>query len=428
MTVPRCRFDESLPRLVGALSTTIGDESLSNGVVLRDVSGRLAFFESTRLAPDVLDRAADALRARLGVYARPDRLIVPRDAPGAEAVLTDPDVRSTSIGSVTVRLLDRRIVGSDWLLFPAEPDAESRRLVFTSFKGGVGRSTALSIVAADHARRGHNVLVIDLDLEAPGVGTFLLPSDRRPMLGSLDYLVEHNLGNVDSGDLDLFVGTSPLTSGAGLVDVVPVTGTQALTFPENYLAKLSRAMVEEVNDGTTPLADKLHAMVRDLESRRRYDLVLIDARAGLAELAAGSFLRFGGQVMLFGTAQVHTLEGLRFLFTHLASLVREGQSSPWRSLKMVHAKAKIDKSQESFRDDLWNLFSDTVYEEQEGLEGFNFAADDPTAPHFPVVIPLDTTFADWDPASDVSKIGVGYYSRTFGALLAYVDDHLETLS
>ena len=45
----------------------------------------------------------------------------------------------------------------------------SKIIAFYSFKGGVGRSLALANTAAALAQRGHSVLVIDLDLEAPGL-------------------------------------------------------------------------------------------------------------------------------------------------------------------------------------------------------------------------------------------------------------------
>jgi tetratricopeptide (TPR) repeat protein len=45
---------------------------------------------------------------------------------------------------------------------------------FYSFKGGVGRSLALLNVAYTLAGRGRHVLVVDMDLEAPGISSFLL--------------------------------------------------------------------------------------------------------------------------------------------------------------------------------------------------------------------------------------------------------------
>jgi hypothetical protein len=45
-------------------------------------------------------------------------------------------------------------------------------ITFYSFKGGVGRTLALVNVAAQLARMGRKVLVVDFDLEAPGLETF----------------------------------------------------------------------------------------------------------------------------------------------------------------------------------------------------------------------------------------------------------------
>ena len=55
-------------------------------------------------------------------------------------------------------------------------------ITFYSFKGGVGRTLALVNVAAELARMGRKVLLVDFDLEAPGLETFdhLRPPDFRP--------------------------------------------------------------------------------------------------------------------------------------------------------------------------------------------------------------------------------------------------------
>src|ERR1019366_1396294 len=51
---------------------------------------------------------------------------------------------------------------------------ETRNTLFYSFKGGVGRSLALLNAAYTLAGRGRHVLVVDMDLEAPGISSFLL--------------------------------------------------------------------------------------------------------------------------------------------------------------------------------------------------------------------------------------------------------------
>jgi Mrp family chromosome partitioning ATPase len=421
-------FDESLGRLVEAVKLELKPKVLEQSVALRDASGRLSLFVADDLDEARLTHLAELAGNALGPYGRADRLVVGCKAPGAGRILRDSGARSAEVGGVTVRYVDRRIVGADWLGAPAEVQTSPPRFVFASLKGGVGRSTALSVVAAEQARKGRNVLVVDLDLEAPGIGSMLLTEDRRPRLGVLDYMVERNLAPFDRTDLDDLVGTSGLTEGAGLVDVAPVAGRQSLAMPENYLAKLSRAMVEELTTDASPVsvAGKLRALLSALEERRRYDLVLVDSRAGLAEIAAGPLLALGASVLFFGTAQTQTLEGLRFLFAHLRSLVPGGAKSPWENLRMVHAKAHLGASVDRFRDELWELFTEYLYEEQEGLDGFNFDANDPDAPHNPLPIPLDSAFADWDPAESPGKLAQEYYARTFQGLLAFVDDIVTT--
>jgi cellulose biosynthesis protein BcsQ len=450
-----CRFDDSVPRMLTLLVSQLGRQLVENGVLLRDAAGTLAFFAAQPIEESRVRELSMALRTELGHYARPDRPLADSNAPGAPRVLADTAalVVSEDVEGVPLwfRYLDRRIVGSEWLHrpspardeAPASGPARAKRVVFCSLKGGVGRSTALSVVAAEQARQGRNILVVDLDLEAPGIGSLLLATDRTPTYGVVDYLVERNFWTPLTGSTtedqherdDLvraMVGTCSLTSGAGLVDVVPATGTRTLEHPRNYLAKLSRAMIEGLADPDhpMPLAAKLNNMLTDLEGLRRYDFVFIDVRAGLAELAASPILALDAEVLLFGTAQAQTVQDLRFLFAHLATLTGDLRPSPWSRLKLVHAKASSLDRQAQFRDDLWDLFTTFLYEEtaddnEDEFEVFNFAADAPEAPHVPIVIPLDTAFADWDPVHNPANMLSTYYARTFGDLITYVDDLLS---
>jgi cellulose biosynthesis protein BcsQ len=61
---------------------------------------------------------------------------------------------------------------NDDAVFPSDLDDDIQPPViatFYSLRGGVGRSTALAYTAQILARRGHTVLCLDLDLEAPGL-------------------------------------------------------------------------------------------------------------------------------------------------------------------------------------------------------------------------------------------------------------------
>ena len=426
-----CLFDESLEKLVGILVQKLGTDIVGNGVVLRDVSGQLAFFSKEAIDDKKIADVSELLIQTMGAYTRPDRVVADCNATGTAYILEDATKRRIYVNDTQISYIDRRLVGADWLLSPKQLSTNPIRLVFASLKGGVGRSTALSVVAAEQARLARNILVIDYDLEAPGVGSMLLGEDRTPKLGVLDYFVESNRGPVDRTFVDEMVGTSTLTDGAGQVDVVPVVGTLSDKYPENFMAKLSRGMMEGLlPDGTSiSVTAKLVNLLAALESRRSYDLILLDARAGMAELTAGPMLAAGANILLFGTSQSQTLQGLKFLFAHLSSLVGQDVESPWRALKLIHSKATHQHAREQFKDSIWELFLNYIYEEVRDVDdGFSYDVNDPDAPHFPIAVPLDTAFSDWDPVKEPSRLLESYYSRTFGDLLQYVEDLLKDTS
>lgn len=87
---------------------------------------------------------------------------------------------------------------------PASLDDDTTKrpfiVTFYSFKGGVGRSTALAFVANILATRGRRVVMIDFDLEAPGLSMMypspsLYPSidSATKLYGVLDYIYQRYL-------------------------------------------------------------------------------------------------------------------------------------------------------------------------------------------------------------------------------------------
>lgn len=66
---------------------------------------------------------------------------------------------------------------------------------FYSFKGGVGRSMAVANIAECFRERGLRVVMVDWDLEAPGLESYFYPPDRvgesRKLPGLMDLLMEY---------------------------------------------------------------------------------------------------------------------------------------------------------------------------------------------------------------------------------------------
>ncbi len=183
-------------------------------------------------------------------------------------------------------------------------------VVFYSFKGGVGRTTALAAFAIQRARAGERVVVIDFDLDAPGAGTLLYSETGASPYGTVDYLLEAPLGEVK---VEQYVHHCPrerllgeetkADGGVRRIDpkkddseiIGEIVVMPAGKVDEDYLGKLSRLDLE-VRGNEHPL----HSLLLHVKDTLRPDWILIDSRAGLSP-AAG--------LLLDGTAHLHVLFG-----------------------------------------------------------------------------------------------------------------------
>lgn len=423
------KFDDALPLLVRALVDL--DIDTSDFVVVRDQRGRL-LVACEKLA-DRCQEVRQQLLNLLGKYAAAPFLIFGEMAGKAKE---SSAVRKILVEGYTIQLLDRRIVGADWLSLPADAQKGPVRLVFGSLKGGVGRSTALAVLAADLAQAGKKVLAIDLDLEAPGIGYIFLPEcdadgqDRRPKFGVIDYLVENSLGGIADDELYDFIGVSKL--GEGSIDVVPAVGRVTDDSPQNMLSKLSRALVEDNdnNGGVVSVSMQIQEMISRFTQRTSYDAVLIDARAGLAEVSAAPLLSLGAEVLLFGVAQPQTYRGYSYLLAHVSSLLsqEEGSYEFWRErLHFVHAKAPSSAAKrDPFREKIYEICSAHLYEEEllddhGSVIQVSFSPSPSEigngVPHDALYILGNQDYFEFDPLSDYSQLHEDVYRGPFGAFI-----------
>lgn len=433
------KFHESLPLLARTLREA-GLPLDENTVVVRDGGGRLIVAREE--LPDA-PALQTAVRQALGAYAGTHPVI---DGRLAKALLADQAAQRLELpdGLECIRFIDRRFVGSEWLgELALGIETGPQRLVFASLKGGVGRSTALAVLAAELARQGKKTLVIDLDLEAPGIGFMLLEEsedvgkDKRPKYGVLDYLVENGLGGIEDEELTDFIGVSGFVEGS--VDVIPVIGRTTDEHPEYMLAKLSRAFVADQSpQGAVSFAHQVRAMVDRFAGWKKYDAVLIDARAGLAESSAAALLALGGRTLFFGVDQPQTFRGYGYLFAHLRQRFGGGEAyDDWRRrINFVQAKApRTAAEREGFHDRLHGLCADYLYDEEKlAADGavepadFNFGLADsgPGVPHDAACIKEDEGYRAFNPAGDRLQLDPEIYTGAFGNFLRRSSELLNT--
>ncbi len=435
------RYDNALPLFVEIVGNHLGETGFRRNTFLRDADGVLTFVIRDRLKAEVRSQLEAEVRDKLGSYAAAAPLSTPLE-------LMDPKLADRTldqwelVNNRFVRLVERRIVGQDWVrgIQPRIPHVPAV-VVFASQKGGVGRSTALAVAATEFAYRGKSILAIDLDLEAPGLGGMLLPPDDLPAFGALDYYVENGRGPIGEAFLAGMTSISPLARGTGHVMVVPAAGQRCREFPQNVIGKISRAYLEDIEQAngepkTLTFLDQTRNMISGLCERESYDAVFVDARAGLNETTAATVQGLGADILFFGVDTPQTWEGYRFFLAHLARFKpREvGKGEDWRyRLKMVHAKATADpKSWADYRDNSFELFAEHLYDELDETQSlkeiaFGFDIDDREAPHYAWPILIDPTYYQFDPVGHREQLTESIYMRTFGALITGLGERVGLL-
>ena len=147
-------------------------------------------------------------------------------------------------------------------------------ITFYSFKGGVGRTLALVNVAARLARMGRKVLLVDFDLEAPGLETFdrLRPPQAHP--GMVEYVTEYMRTKCAPNIRDYVYSAGSVGKKGGQLWVMPAGRRDEMY--QSALAKIDWLALYRDCDGFLLFEDTK----AQWEQAFNPDYVLIDSRTG----------------------------------------------------------------------------------------------------------------------------------------------------
>lgn len=415
-------FDKVLETVISLLAAH--KEALKNTqpiVINRDLNGRVRLVISAQykdeFATPALKDLSQSLTDALGKHG----------FPASQMILFEEDIDSISYGVSTfpvegipgLRLIDRLATESHWAsIAPVSEGAP--RIVFFSIKGGVGRSTAMAASAWSLAQLGKRVLVLDMDLESPGLSSALLPEDRRPSYGITDWLVEDLVDNGDAVFEDL-IATSTLTR-EGEIYVVPAHGRKA----GEYIAKLGRVWMPKITPtGREGWSQRLGRLIDGLEAKIKPDVILIDSRSGIDDVSSSCVTDLGASlVLLFAVDGEQTWSGYELLFDYwkragVSEAIREQLQLVGAMIPEVGAKDYFDSLRESGCD----LFTDGLYDavpSGQTLNNYwNFDNTDETAPHYPWAIRWNRGFAALsslhERMNDIEEVEV---NAVFGELIS----------
>ena len=345
--------------------------------LVRDLNGLLrvvapAALEANQPQRDALDRISSALDGQLG---RRGGGLVFADSEAID--LLENDSHELRPG---LRWVDRLVTCGDWsTVQPAEGGA-ARRITLFSIKGGVGRTTTVAVLAAHLARQGERVLVVDLDLEAPGLASAMLEQSIQPAFGVTDWFVEDLVGQAHVVVPDVVASPRWADDLNGDVLIAPAYGWD----PGEYLAKLGRVYMG------TDWPGRLRRLLSDMEAHWQPTVTLIESRSGLHDIGAATVTDAGADVLLFAMDSANHWANYALLFRHwqssgLAPRIRE-------RLSIVSALTPVNNQSAylaAFQERSWDMFREHLYdrvmEVPVGSE-FSFDLDDDDAPHMPMPI------------------------------------------
>lgn len=256
----------------------------------------------------------------------------------------------------------------------------SGRLVsFYSFKGGVGRTTTMMMAAIGIARRGKKVVLLDFDLEAPGISSFF-SEDILPQYGLLDFFVENNVYPEDINiDEYLYpVGEyCHVNQYGGEIYILPAVGRAAQDDTESYRKNLMRfdMDVPAYEEERTPI----DILLSKIDSFIKPDYIFIDTRSGIHQIGGITLTRYSDLALLFFYGSRQNIEGMRMILPILKSsntpfLLVNSKVPVNESLAQIEKKIYIEGAYDALKK------CDREYQENEVL------LDDETAEHYPVHI------------------------------------------
>ncbi|OHC97458.1 MAG: hypothetical protein A2095_04685 [Sphingomonadales bacterium GWF1_63_6] len=144
-------------------------------------------------------------------------------------------------------------------------------VTFYSYKGGVGRTMALVNVAVAQAKLGKKVLVVDFDLEAPGLQSYKVFQDASCDRGIVDYITAYRL-----------TGAAPIAGD--YITHCKVEGTPIWLMPAGRHTKRGYTDMLNAIDWQELYEDQEgYLMFEDLKRQwqsQGFDYVLIDSRTG----------------------------------------------------------------------------------------------------------------------------------------------------
>ena len=222
-------------------------------------------------------------------------------------------------------------------------------VTFYSFKGGLGRTMSLVNVAVALAGAGRRVLLVDFDLEAPGIPTFQLFSAIKNVPGVVDYVTDY-LSTSHAPDIRNYITPNPVWNGTkeGGVWLMPAGERQP-----SYASRLHAIDWQDLysnRDGFL-LFEDMKAQWR-AAAPNGFDYVLLDSRTGHTDVGGICTRQLPDAVVIMFFPNEQNLQGL----AQIVEDIRSEAEPPRRKRIKLHFAASnvpdLDDEEDILQDQL----------------------------------------------------------------------------
>lgn len=191
---------------------------------------------------------------------------------------------------------------------------------FYSFKGGVGRSLALANIGVELAQTGRRVVLVDFDLEAPGLHTFRALEPDEPAQGIIDYIARYREHAVSPDANEFTYEAVGVGRKNGRLWIMPA-GKPDPTY-QSRLASIDWQRLYSHEEGFLALED----LKEQWRTLYKPDYVLIDSRTGFTDVQGICTRQLPDAVVLFFFPNRQNLDGLKQVVRGI-----RGEQSPPRN-------------------------------------------------------------------------------------------------
>lgn len=393
-------FNNTMEKAMQSVLKWEAKEIITDVTIIRDVQGRISLFLESGQKPTEMEagKLEEILQSDLQLFFT-GRIFWDKCAKNDKArieiiksIILEGREEWKTEDNIKFYICERSIAKKAWVnttqeiepVWPyedAENSNKAKVVTFYSFKGGMGRTTALAGIALNLIEQGKNVMMIDMDIEAPGLSTLFF-DDIVVEKGVLDYLIEAPLNehcNIQNYVLNVTDSTL-LQEHDGNLYLMPAGKVDRM-----YLQKLARIDYQDNRENN--LKCSIKKMLEELDDTYYPDYILIDARAGFHDMGGIAVAQIPHGAVLIGNESRQSWDGL----TQVIRTIAKGHTEEF-SIMIVDSmceRATSDRAVEQrkkFLNMAYTVCMENYYNEGQAMPGIEAKGVE----HQPEYIPYDS--------------------------------------